>query len=119
MTVVASLTNSQVCLFVRRQGRDPSTPQSDSLRDSLYSAQDDRGPKAFSAFFEDPGFTHQKIRQGAKADRHCVGDQVIHVAKANHNFHQGQVADDGDSAVGEVEAQKAEQRATPVNLITV
>src|SRR5579872_4051910 len=71
------------------------------------SAGDERsGAVSSSATLEDPRVADQKICERAKRDRDGVGEQIVHVALADHHFHQREVAEDGDGSVGEIEAEK-------------
>src|ERR1035441_10231315 len=72
-----------------------------------------------SASLEHPPLAHQEIPERARRDGHRVGQQIVHVALADHHFHKSEVAEDGNGSTSEVEAQEPGQRTTPAGLHSV
>jgi hypothetical protein len=65
---------------------------------------------------KNPFFADQEIRQRAERDCKRVGEQIVHVALADHHSHKGQVAEDRHCSSSHIEAQEPEQRTAPVSI---
>ena len=49
---------------------------------------------------EDPLLADQEVRKGAHCNGDAIDQQIVHVAESDKELHQGQIAENGNAAVG-------------------